>query len=289
MPNLALLAPTLLAVALLPAPGGSAPPLQDPRPAQDATPGPPVPGTAEAEAALQKAFEAAGVRVDREAKAVAFRASIQVRDDLLEYLLVNPHGAVHEALFVTELPAELLNAALLTLGLERGQNVQYVEKDPKPTEEELRAGVRAFDVVPPKGEGVSLYAAWREGEDTFFFRVEDLVRDLERGRTMRRHAWVYLGSRWVESRRAGGEAVYAAAAEGNLACISFFSQGNTLLTAALPECVAQSSWLPNGWLLPPVGAEVLFVASRTALLAPPASMLGALPTVSPAPAATEGR
>ncbi len=296
MPNLELLATALLAPFFLPAaalnaaPSGAAGQDPKPAPAPVAGVGPAAPGTAEAAAALQAAFAAAGVRIDTEAKALSFVASVQVRDELLEYLLVNPHGAVHEALFMTGAPAEILNAALLAVGLERGENVQYVEKDPKPSEEELRAGVRAFDIVPPQGDGVLLYATWKEGDDTFFFRVEDLVRDLERGRTMRRHRWVYLGSRWIESRRNDGQPLYAAAAEGNLACISFFSQGNTLLTGALPECVAQTSWLPNGWLLPPVGAEVLLIASREPLLATPASLAAAVPTVVPPPAdEAEGR
>lgn len=250
--------------------------------------GPTPPGAAEAAATLEREFAAAGLTVDREAGALSFPATVQVRDDLLEYLLVNPHGAVHEALFVTGVPPDVLNVALLTLGLQRGQNVEYVQKDPPPSVEELRAGARAFDVVPPKGDGVHLYATWREGDDHYFYRVEDLVRDLDRGRTMRRHAWVYLGSRFIESRRSGGEQVFAATAEGNLACITFFSAGNTLLTAALPECVSQSSWLPNGWLLPPVGADVLLIASRTALLAPPQSMAGVVPVHAPEPKPTGG-
>jgi hypothetical protein len=274
MPHLSPLTLPLLLTLLLPvapqATGGS----QEPA-------GPTLPGAAEAAAALERAFAAAGVRVDREASALSFAATVQVRDDLLEYLLVNPHGAVHEALFVTGTPADVLNAALLALGLERGQNVDYIQKDPPPSPEELRAGVRAFDIVTPKGDGVQLYATWREGDDLFFYRIEDLVRDLDRGRTMRRHPWVYLGSRWITSRRQGGEQLFAAAAEGNLACISFFSPGSTLLTAALPECIAQSSWLPNGWLLPPVGSDVLLIASRVPLLAPPPSMESAVPVVDP--------
>lgn len=254
---------------------------QDPKPGQV---GPELPGAAAAAAELARAFAAAGVRVDAGAGALSFPVSVQVRDELLEYLVVNPHGAAHESLFVAAAPAEVLNAAFLALGLERGQNVQYIEKDPLPSEAELRAGARAFDIVPPSGDGVHLYATWREGDDTFFYRMEDLIRDLARGRTMRRHAWVYLGSRWIESRRNNGQPLYAAAAEGNLICVSFFSQGNTLLTSALPECVAQSSWLPNGWLLPSVGSDVLFIASRGPLLATPESMRAAVPLVEvPAP------
>lgn len=298
MPHLSPLSLPLLLTLLLPvAPeavttGVVAPPTEASQDPQDPPPpGPALPGAAEAAAALERAFAAAGVRVDRAAGALSFGATVQVRDDLLEYLLVNPHGAVHEALFVSGVPADVLNAAFLALGLERGQNVEYVRKDPQPSVEEQRAGVRAFDVVPPKGDGVQLYATWREGDDHFFYRIEDLVRDLDRGRTMRRHNWVYLGSRFLDSRRAGGDPLFAAAAEGNLACISFFTPGNTLLTAALPECVAQSSWLPNSWLLPPVGADVLLIASRVPLLAPPQSMDEVVPVVAPEPqpAGGEGR
>ena len=150
----------LCLAALLPFGGqGSAVLAQDD---QDAA-GPATPGTEAALAELQAAFEAAGVRVDREAGALAFPVAVEVRNELLEYLIVMSHGAAHEALFMTDVPAEVLNAALLALGLERGTNVQYVEKDPPPSEEELRAGVRAFDVVPPVGDGVFLYATWREG------------------------------------------------------------------------------------------------------------------------------
>jgi len=242
-------------------------------------PGPALLGAGAAQEALAQAFAAAGVQVDAGAGTLAFRASIQVRDELLEYLLVNPDGAVHESLFVTHVPADVLNAAFLALGLERGQNVEYVKKDPAPTEAEMRAGVRAFDVVPPSGDGVQLYASWREGDETYFFRIEDLVRDLQRGRTMRRHAWVYLGSRWVPGRDESQPARFAALAEGNLVCISFFAQGNTLLTGALPECVAQSSWLPNGWLLPPIGAEVQLIAARGALATLPEALAASTPLV----------
>ncbi len=288
-------APLLLSLAVARGFGGSevvpaaalARPLaQDPAQQGQDTPGPVVPGSREAAEALERAFRDAGVQLDHAAGVAAFRATVGVRDDLLEYLLVNPHGAVHEALFVTQAPAEVLNAALLALGAERGTNVAYVQKDPPPSEAEQRAGVRAFDVVPPKGPGLYLYAAWREGGETYFFRVEDLVRDLERGRTLRRHGWVYLGSRWNTSQRPGAVPQFAATAEGNLVCITFFSQGNTLLTSALPECVSQTTWLPNGWLLPEAGAEVQLFCARQPLVAPPPSLAESVPSVAEVPAQT---
>lgn len=236
-----------------------------------------------------------GIHLSPADRALGLPVTVEVRDDLLEYLLVLPHGAVHESLFTAagdHPPAELetwaqsLNAALLTLGVVPGENARWVEKDPPPSEEELRAGVLPYDIVPPAGDAFHLYAAWREADGLHFHPIEDLVRDLDRGRTLRRQPFVYLGSRTIE--RKSGETSYAAALEGNLINVSFFYQGNTLLTASSPECVSQKSWLPNAWLLPEQGAPVLLIASRDALDRPPAGLVPFVPTVPTVPTVPEG-
>lgn len=266
----------LLALLALPLAGGAL--LQDDAPPDDA-----------AREALAATFAAAGIHVDLEAGTCAVPAAVEVRDDLLEYLVTLPHGQAHETVFLAGLGARsaeeamswasTLNAALLALGVEPGENARWVEKDPPPTEEERRAGVSPYDVQAPEGDGLYLYATWREGEELYLYRAEDLVRDLESQRTMRRHRWVFLGSRLV--RRADGEESFAAGLEGNLVNISFFPEGNTLLTGALPECLSQTTWLPNAWLLPPRGSEVMLVFSRERLRVPPASLEDHLPDLGP--------
>ena len=208
-----------------------------------------------------------------------------MREDLLEYLLVNPRGAAHESLLVTEVVPSRLNAALLGMGFVPGTNATWRRRDPPPTAEELADGARPYTVDPPSGDGVFLYLAWREGGETYFFRIEDLIRNLESGRSMRRHGWVYLGSRMVRLRGGEEKEVFAADAEGNLVNISFFEQGNTLLTAALPECIQQTIWLANGWLLPQRGSPVELIFSRRALPTLPDGFEAHLPVV---PEASDG-
>jgi len=227
--------------------------------------------------ALEQAFRLAGIRFDAASGACAFPASVEVRDELLEYLLVLPIGAAHESLFLTGSDPEVLNAALLALGVGPGSNAEWIEKTPPPSEEELRAGASPYQVVVPAGDGFYLYATWREGDELYFYRVEDLVRDLDSGRTMRRHRWTYLGSRMVERR--DGEQSFAASLEGNLINIAFFAQGNTLVTAALAECVKQTVWLPNGWLLPDRGSPVLLILARERLERLPDALAEAVPSV----------
>ncbi len=262
--------------------------------------GPPLPpqepaGTqdgAEAQAQLASAFREMGIQFSTEAKALGFSARVEILNELLEYLLTTTQGASHETLFMTDVSPDGLTAAMLALGVSQGSNVKYVAKDPPPTREEVRSGVRTHDVVAPTGGETYLYAAWREAagardprtgefpsETLQFHRMEDLLLDLVRGRSMRRHAWTWIGSRMIQDPSNGGGEVLAATSMGNLINVAFFSQGDTLVTAALPECVVQTGWRPNVWLLPDRGSEVLFIMSTAELDGPPADLLPSVPFV----------
>lgn len=265
------------------------------------TPGPAAPSQASPAPegdALTRSFAEHGLLVDLEHGLLALEVRVLIRDELLEYLLVNAKGAAHESLFVTDVQPSLLNTALLTLGVEKGENARWVERVPPPSEDELRAGVSPYEVTPPRGDGFFLYALWYEGEDLFVHRVEDLVRDLSSGRTMRRHPWVFLGSRMVRPRVAAGAEPaaeqFVADLEGNLVSVVLFSQGNVLVTAALPESLRQTIWLPNAWLLPAEESPVLLCFARERLDVLPPSLLAAAPRlpareeVPPAPRARPG-
>jgi hypothetical protein len=199
------------------------------------------------------------------------------------YLLVNFHGAAHESLFATEVLGSQLNLALIALGAKEGENARWFRVEPQPTPEEARAGAPMFRVESPAGDGFYVYAGWKEGGETYLYRVEDLLRNLESGRSMKRHRWVFLGSRMVRARASDANESLAADLEGNLVNISFFEQGNTLVTCALPECLSQSIWLPNAWLVPPRDAPVELIFSRERLGAPSPELDARLPLVEPQP------
>lgn len=241
--------------------------------------GPVAPLAAE-EQALVTSLSEQGVHLDPRAGLVAIPATVEVIDDLLEYLLVGPAGARHETVFTTPVQPSVLNVALLALGAEPGRNARWTLKDPPPSEDELRAGALAYDVTPPAGESFHLYAGWRRGDEVYFYRAEDLVRDLARGQTMRRHRWVYLGSRLLPPDR-DGQQLFAADVYQNLVNIAWFSDGNTLLTGALPECLEQTIWMSNAWLLPERGTPVLFVFARDRLESAPVALRERLPDAGP--------
>ncbi len=243
-------------------------------------PADPAPATATADAhKLEQALLEHQIHLDVAHGLCWIPVAIDVRLDLLEYLLVNPQGAAHESLFTTDVVPSHLNTALLALGVAPGKNAKWKPRDPPPTPEETKDGVAPYVVEPPSGDGFYLYSAWREGTEVHFHRVDDLLRNLETGRSMRRHRWVFLGSRMVRLRGSEAKELFAADVEGNLVNVALFEEGNTLLTAALPECLRQTIWLANAWLLPQRGSPVSLIFTREPLAALPASMESALPVV----------
>lgn len=238
------------------------------------------------EAELVASLAQQGVHFDPAAGVASILATVEVDNDLLEYLLVAPGGARHEALLATEVRPSLLNVALLGLGVEPGRNAVWGPREPPPSEEELARGISPHDVRLPEGDGFWLYVGWRRGDETFFLRAEDLVRNLATGQTMRRHRWVYLGSRMLPAQDGAGE-LFAADVYQNLVNVSWFSDGATLITGALPECLEQSIWMSNAWLLPERGSAVRLSFSRERLDAPPRALLELLPDLGPAPSPYE--
>lgn len=220
-----------------------------------------------------------GVQLDPVLGLASIGATVGVRDDLLEYLLVGPAGASHESVFQTDVMPSVLNVALLALGAERGQNATWRPKDPPVSDAEIADGVSPYEVMPPEGDGFYLYVGWLEEGQAYFFQMEDLLRNLLSGRAMRRHRWVYLGSRMVTDDR--GQEVFAADVYQNVINVSFFSEGYTLLTGALPECLEQTIWMANGWLVPQRGSPVRLVFSRTPLEGVPAGLRELLPDAGP--------
>jgi hypothetical protein len=239
-------------------------------------------------AQLEEAFRAQGIHLDVARGLCSIKCVVDVRDDLLEYLIVNFHGAAHESLFATEVVGSQLNAALLALGAEQGRNARWFKVNPQPTPDEARAGAPMFTVESPDGDGVYMYVAWKADGETYFYRVEDLLRNLASGRSMQRHRWVFLGSRMVRVRASDAEQAFAADLEGNLVNISFFEQGNTLITCSLPECLSQSIWLPNAWLLPPRDSAVELIFSHERLGVPSAELEARFPVLEPEPKPADG-
>ena len=237
----------------------------DARPQQEPDAGVPVP--VDQQEALIAAFAEQGVLVDPARGRIEVQASLCQRYEPLEYLLIKqPEGKDHEALLGCEnLSAEALNAAMLMLGVKKGENGKLISVEPPPTLEEVRNGAATYTVERATGDGFYIYVSWeieQNGEvERYVYRAEDLVLNVRRESTYQRGKWVYLGSRFLKPHK-DAEEFFAAEGEGNLVSLVYFSPPSHLLTGADPAGDDQNVWYPNAWLLPPMGHPMTVVFTR---------------------------
>jgi hypothetical protein len=217
---------------------------------------------AQSQEELVAAFAEQGVNVDVAQSQIMIQTKICQLREPLEYLLVlQPQGKDHESLLYTQdINAEALNAAMLMVGAEKGENGKMMPVSPPPTDEEIQEGARTHYYAPPTGNGFILWAEWdvvaEDGNvEHYKYRVEDLVLNVREERTYQRGEWVYLGSRFIRPHKDAKE-FFAAQGEGNLISLVLFSPANHLLGGTDPRGSSQSIWYPNVFMLPPIDYPV---------------------------------
>lgn len=106
---------------------------------------------------------------------------------VLEFV-ANTKGAFkkYESALTLDSDAVTFNAALLLIGLDPAH---------------ARVPVRHFDPIPPKGDPVEIWVAWKPPAGLKRVRVEELLFDKRTKKTLPDGPWVYTGSTFVEPGR----------------------------------------------------------------------------------------
>ena len=206
-------------------------------------------------------FKKEGIELDSKAQTVTIPVTANEPQNEIEYLLIHRRGKKHEAIFVTRSKPSVLNAALLMLGLQPGQNATAVEKQPPPTLEEIEKGADPLIITPPKGMPLWMTVRWKtpEGKQEQYC-IEDLIMDLSTQEAVVDCSWVYLGGRMARIYKNEPE-VYVADMEGNLVSTCYMSPDNHLATMVHKDARDQQNW----WFtskMPPHDTEVQFVFHR---------------------------
>ncbi|MCW1925046.1 YdjY domain-containing protein [Luteolibacter arcticus] len=164
------------------------------------------------------------VELDRKTHTVSFPAKVHAVEGLIEYLLVNSKGKVHETLFVTEAEPQDIHVACLLAG--------WGKKDAAP---------------------VLIEASWESNGPLRREPVENLVafaKDHPQGETdghLTPGSWTYTGS----TIDAGG---FAATREGSV--VSLINDPAALVTNPRPGRDDDTLHVPNGKLLPAAGFPI---------------------------------
>ena len=150
-------------------------------------------------------YEVGKVRLDQKALSISFPGKLNMKRGLLEYLLVNPKGSVHESLLATDVEANDIHVAMLLLGAKGGAitaaappaqlNAQYFRTAPKLT-----------------GDTIFITVKWMEKDVEKTAPVEDWLINEETRKKIEHGPWIYNGSMVYEGR-------FLAQMEGNLVAL----------------------------------------------------------------------
>ena len=179
-------------------------------------------------------FELGLVRFDQQRRAVTVPAFVNLREGVLEYLLVHSDGKTHESLLRTDAEPHHIHVAMLLLGA-HGAGTNGLPQDP---------------AIALPGDRVTIEVVWKKRSKEVRVRAETLVRDRKKKAALRKGDWTYTGSRLREDG-------FAAQADGSI--ISLITDPDALVNNPRPGREDDDRWLAKPGNLPPFNEPVQVV------------------------------
>jgi hypothetical protein len=190
----------------------------------------PVPG------ADPMTLEFRGIQINKEKRTVTFPAEINMRDGMLEYLIVAETGKTHESLLSTKIAPYDIQVAMLLLGV-----APAGKADAEPPGQLNKEYLRSAPEL--KGEKVSLFLAWAGHR----VRAEDLIWNLEANAPMSEGPWTYNGSELYDGR-------FLAQVDGSITAL--VRDSAALMNNPRPGNDDDQIWEAYSKETPPVGTAV---------------------------------
>ena len=179
-------------------------------------------------------FQVGEVTLDKSNRTVRFPASVNLRDETVEYAVVHKTGKTHESIFRTSARPQDVHVAMLLL-------------DVKPM---MTRSFGADGKAPPLGEKVWIEAIWTNNGARVRFAMEELVLNKQTHEPMGRGEWIYNGSNFSEG-------LFTAQRDGSI--VSIHIDPDALINNPRSGREDDDLYAPNAAKLPPIGttAEIL--------------------------------
>ncbi|MCE0496713.1 MAG: YdjY domain-containing protein [Methylacidiphilales bacterium] len=135
-------------------------------------------------------FEYNGIRLDKKNHRISFPATVNQRQGLIEYLLVNEKGKVHESLFSTKVLPHDIQLALLLIGLKADANANPNESVPP-----AAIDTPYLQSAPKlKGPPVLISVICTQNGKSQEVPADNWIFNLQTNRSMTPGSWTYNGS-----------------------------------------------------------------------------------------------
>lgn len=136
------------------------------------------------------------IHFDQKTREIRLPAKVNMSGGLLEFLLVQPHGKVHESLLVTDASAMHLNLAFTLLRyLASKELFSLIDETGHPTGE---YPVVAADVKAQAR--IMMHVQWTDKGVTHRVAINDWIQHSEKFTTMPKGPWIYSGSRMYQGK-----------------------------------------------------------------------------------------
>jgi hypothetical protein len=199
------------------------------------------PRTPEERAKLVEDLATQGVVYDPAKKRFEVKGGFGRPTRVLEFLAVAPGGRSHESLLVLDVVPSAMKKAADDMGIPKGRPADFTTN-------------RA-----PEGDGLFAYVAW-EGRDVPV-RVENLVKNMRTGKTLKPGPLVYIGSRDIV-KEVSWDVFFAADVYYNVVGLTWNFSGDMVFNAADEEGVDEHVWVVNEEVAPPPETPCRMIFSK---------------------------
>lgn len=180
-------------------------------------------------------FEIGRCRITKAEGKVEFPAAVNMKEGLLEYLVVGDSGKLHESLLRTDVEPYALQVALLLAGLEGSLTpLSFQGEDKLPT-----------------GDAIDIWVAWQEKGKEHKVRIEELL--LQGKDPVGQVPWVFTGS-------LVSDGVFVAQAEKSI--IAVFHDPTAMIDHRLPSGANDEVWFVNSQATPAVGTPLTVTITK---------------------------
>lgn len=186
------------------------------------------------------------VIIDKKTREIRFPAVINLREGLLEFLVVHTNGKIHESLFATDVSPSHLNVAFKLLRYEASKELYRIPKEPGLLSND-------FHKEPEKISAASRIAIRAEYEKNGVTRsipVHEWIRHETTARAMPPTPWIYGGGEFYQNQ-------FAPEQTGDI--VAIFITNSALINYSGKDNINDEVWTTLTERVPELGTKVTLV------------------------------
>lgn len=207
----------------------------------------PAPEKADPKADIKKiddhTFQIGQITINSKLRSISFPAKVEQNEVLIEYLVVNPIGKIHESIFTSDIDAQHLNIAFKLLSYqESNELIPMLDKE-----------MRATGKYPKVAEDIkkkarfTINVSWEIDGKKVTSPIFQLVHNIDTKETLQQAPFIYSGSYLLEGK-------LKAQLMGDI--IATFTDGGSIASYSGKNRENDSYWSANKQNLPPLGTPV---------------------------------